>query len=468
MIALFANTPLAEAAGWTVQILAGQGHLLSQFLSFSNRRVDRWGGSLENRAWLLLTLHGAVRGAVRPDFCVKPRNLECQRFRPALAPAAPAGYPATQPAGAGCTGASPAAAESPEPCWGLRPMVSLPGRSVFSTRHAACYRRPDAGLLTGGIRQRNAAQSLLDQDLRWPDHMALAIQPALASEWLGHTTEIGRWPLPWPGSRRRRRPSCCGMVDHWVASAPASAAASLRHRLWRCSTARSNCASCPAATSASGLQPPCRRHLITPTPRKTASCRSPLVLLIISLGSPAACRPLLHTAGRTAASAGENHCHWAARAPRWGCQERCGRVESPLAFQVGGRIARRSVDARQTVALACCSELDQRDLQQMVRRRSRLGAAESALANADSELACQRQLLAQQFTSAGHWEQAQLMHRQRLAQRDAASARLEQARATRRLRPATAPAVGRLMSAAKRAVVAAGQSRYDAGAGRET
>lgn len=61
-----------RAAGFTgVQLHAAHGYLLSQFLSpLSNLRTDRWGGSLENRARLLITVIEAVRGAVGSDFPV--------------------------------------------------------------------------------------------------------------------------------------------------------------------------------------------------------------------------------------------------------------------------------------------------------------------------------------------------------------------------------------------------------------
>lgn len=84
LIQRFARTAvLAEQAGFTgVQIHAAHGYLLSQFLSpLSNRREDRWGGSLENRARFLLEVVKAVRAQVSPGFCVavKLNSADFQR-----------------------------------------------------------------------------------------------------------------------------------------------------------------------------------------------------------------------------------------------------------------------------------------------------------------------------------------------------------------------------------------------------
>jgi len=60
-----------EAGADGVQIHAAHGYCLSQFLSpRTNRRVGAYGGSLANRARLLLEVLGAIRGRVGRDFPV--------------------------------------------------------------------------------------------------------------------------------------------------------------------------------------------------------------------------------------------------------------------------------------------------------------------------------------------------------------------------------------------------------------
>ncbi|MCQ4205671.1 NADH:flavin oxidoreductase/NADH oxidase family protein [Streptomyces longispororuber] len=73
----------AEKAGFDgVEVHAAHGYLLSQFLSpLVNKRTDAWGGSLENRARMLLDVVRAVRAAVSPSFGVgvKLNSADFQR-----------------------------------------------------------------------------------------------------------------------------------------------------------------------------------------------------------------------------------------------------------------------------------------------------------------------------------------------------------------------------------------------------
>ena len=74
---------LAEKFGFNgVQIHAAHGYLLSQFLSpISNKRKDQWGGSIENRARLLIDVVKGIRAAVGRQFAVavKINSADFQR-----------------------------------------------------------------------------------------------------------------------------------------------------------------------------------------------------------------------------------------------------------------------------------------------------------------------------------------------------------------------------------------------------
>jgi 2,4-dienoyl-CoA reductase-like NADH-dependent reductase (Old Yellow Enzyme family) len=68
---VFASVTLKKAGFTGVQVHAAHGYLISQFLSpLTNLRSDQWGGSLENRARLLLLIVTKIRAAVGDKFPV--------------------------------------------------------------------------------------------------------------------------------------------------------------------------------------------------------------------------------------------------------------------------------------------------------------------------------------------------------------------------------------------------------------
>jgi len=84
VISRFVKTAqLAEKAGFDgVQIHAAHGYLLAQFLSpLTNKREDKWGGSLENRARILIEVIKGIRAQVAPTFAVsvKLNSADFQR-----------------------------------------------------------------------------------------------------------------------------------------------------------------------------------------------------------------------------------------------------------------------------------------------------------------------------------------------------------------------------------------------------
>lgn len=105
------------------------------------------------------------------------------------------------------------------------------------------------------------------------------------------------------------------------------------------------------------------------------------------------------------------------------------RVEMPLAFQVGGRILARRVDAGQTVGAGqLLFELDPRDLQEAVRAaEAELVAARAERDTAASEMARQTQLLAQGFIGQQAFDRSQLAARAAQSRLVSAEARLRQA-----------------------------------------
>lgn len=109
------------------------------------------------------------------------------------------------------------------------------------------------------------------------------------------------------------------------------------------------------------------------------------------------------------------------------------RHEIPLAFQVGGRILARHVDAGQRVTAGqLLFSLDPRDFDQAVRAAAaELGAVDAALATATSELKRHRQLVTRDFISPQALERFELAERDAASRRAAAQANLAQVRNAR-------------------------------------
>jgi RND family efflux transporter MFP subunit len=106
------------------------------------------------------------------------------------------------------------------------------------------------------------------------------------------------------------------------------------------------------------------------------------------------------------------------------------RYETPVSFQVGGRIQARHVDAGERVSAgALLFELDPRDFRQAIRiAEADLAAARAELATAEAETARNRDLLARRFIGQQIFDQVLLAEASASERVAAAAARVQQAR----------------------------------------
>lgn len=191
VISRFARTAvLAEKAGFSgVQVHAAHGYLLSQFLSpISNKRQDRWGGSLENRARLLLEVVRAVRAKVSPGFsvAVKINSADFQR----------GGFDASD-ARQVISWLNDEAVDLVELSGGSYEAPAMQGdardgRTLAREAYFLEFAREMLGaarmplMVTGGIRRLAIAEQVLDSGLAMVGMgTALAIDPRLPEHWRG-------------------------------------------------------------------------------------------------------------------------------------------------------------------------------------------------------------------------------------------------------------------------------------------
>src|SRR5258706_2835591 len=160
-----ATAALAERAGFDgVEVHGAHGYLLSQFLSpLVNKRSDQWGGSLDNRARLLLDVVRAIRAGVSPSFAVavKLNSADFQRGGVDADDAAK-GIARLEPLGVDPVELSGGSYYSPALA-GRPPDGRTAAREAYFLELATELARtsPLPLMLTGGIARREAAPAVL-------------------------------------------------------------------------------------------------------------------------------------------------------------------------------------------------------------------------------------------------------------------------------------------------------------------
>ncbi|SDG21253.1 2,4-dienoyl-CoA reductase [Lentzea fradiae] len=200
----FADTArMAEAAGFTgVEVHAAHGYLISQFLSpLTNRRTDRWGGSLRNRARLLLDVVTAIRREVSSGFAVavKLNTADFQR----------GGFDADDAARV-VDMLSELAVDLVELSGGSLESLATNGHAADGSTLAREAYFLDAAtpilatakvpiMITGGVRRRTVAESALARGAAVVGvATALAVDPTLPVRWLlGEEAAAEVTPVRW-------------------------------------------------------------------------------------------------------------------------------------------------------------------------------------------------------------------------------------------------------------------------------
>lgn len=204
VIRRFARTAqLGEQAGFTgVEIHAAHGYLLSQFLSpLTNKRTDQWGGSLENRARLLIEIVKAVRNAVSPQFAVavKLNSADFQRGG-FSAEDARAVVGMLDGLGVDLVELSGGSYEAPAMQGQARDGRTL-AREAYFVEFARDVRAVATMpiMVTGGIRRLPVAEDVIESGVDMAGiGTALAIEPDLPNKWkAGRTAAPELAPIGW-------------------------------------------------------------------------------------------------------------------------------------------------------------------------------------------------------------------------------------------------------------------------------
>ena len=200
----FATTAgLAEQAGFDgIEVHAAHGYLVSQFLSpLVNRRTDEWGGGLDERAGLLLSVVGAIRRVVSKSFAVavKLNSADFQRGGFDVDDAAQV-IAMLEPLGVDLVELSGGSYESPA-------MTGRPADGRTAAREAyfldlateLAETSPLPLMLTGGITRRETAEKVLGSGVALVGMgTAIALTPDLPNRWRqGHEAIERLKPVTW-------------------------------------------------------------------------------------------------------------------------------------------------------------------------------------------------------------------------------------------------------------------------------
>ncbi|WP_421292567.1 NADH:flavin oxidoreductase/NADH oxidase family protein [Aeromonas taiwanensis] len=202
--ARFINTArLSQDLGFDgVQIHAAHGYLLSQFLSpLTNLRRDRWGGSLENRARLLLEIVQGIRQQVGERFAVSVKLNSADFQRGGFsADDAKAVVEMLNPLGVDLVELSGGSYEAPAMHGQARDGRTLAREAYFLefAREIVSVARMPV-MVTGGIRRYPVVEQVLGSGVAVAGMAtALAIDPDLPARWRREQESSAQLrPIPW-------------------------------------------------------------------------------------------------------------------------------------------------------------------------------------------------------------------------------------------------------------------------------
>ncbi|TGN16746.1 NADH:flavin oxidoreductase/NADH oxidase family protein [Leptospira ilyithenensis] len=198
----FSNTAvLAEAAGFDgVEIHAAHGYLISQFLSpLSNRRTDRYGGSLENRTSFLLEVVTEVRKKVKPEFAVsvKLNSADFQKGGFDIEDAKKVISMLADTRGVDFVELSGGSYEAPAMQGDSRDGRTL-AREAYFLEFAKEITKTSAIpiMITGGIKRKEVAEEVITNGVSLVGiATALALNPDLPNDWKNQNTYVRDLPI---------------------------------------------------------------------------------------------------------------------------------------------------------------------------------------------------------------------------------------------------------------------------------